>query len=91
VSALRRGGTVSLVGLPPESFPLDIFTTVLFGLTVRGSIVGTQRDMAEAVDFFARGKVNPTFTTRALDDINEVFTDMEAGKIDGRVVMRMPT
>ena len=89
VGALRRGGTVSLVGLPPEQFPLDIFTTVLFGLTVRGSIVGTRKDMAEAVDFFARGKITPTYTVRPMGDINDVFEEMEKGGIDGRVVLDM--
>lgn len=87
VGALRRGGTVALVGLPPEKFGLDIFTTVLFGLTVRGSIVGTRKDMAEAVDFFARGKISPTYTVRPLADINDVFTEMEQGRIDGRIVL----
>ncbi|MFE4501920.1 alcohol dehydrogenase AdhP [Rhodococcus sp. NPDC056743] len=87
VGSLRRGGTVSLVGLPPEKFPLDIFTTVLLGLTVRGSIVGTRKDMSEAVDFFARGLIKPTYSLRKLEDINTIFTDMEAGKIDGRIVL----
>ena len=67
VGALRRGGTVSLVGLPPDQFPLDIFTTVLFGLTVRGSIVGTRKDMTEALDFYARGLIHPTYTLRPLE------------------------
>ncbi|WP_278234450.1 alcohol dehydrogenase AdhP [Isoptericola sp. AK164] len=89
VGGLRRGGTVSLVGLPPEEFGLDIFSTVLFGLTVRGSIVGTRADMAEALDFFARGEVDPTYTVRPLGDINEIFDEMLAGAIDGRVVMDM--
>ena len=89
VGALRRGGTVALVGLPPEKFPLDIFTTVLFGLTVRGSIVGTRMDMDEALDFFARGKIDPTFTIRPMADINAIFGEMEAGAIDGRVVIDM--
>ena len=89
VGALRRGGTVSLVGLPPDQFPLDIFTTVLFGLTVRGSIVGTRKDMSEAIDFFARGLVKPTYTVRPLADINTIFTEMEEGHVDGRVVMDM--
>lgn len=89
VGALRRGGTVALVGLPPDKFPLDIFTTVLFGLTVRGSIVGTRRDMQEAIDFFARGKVNPTYSVRPMSDINDIFDEMAHGKIDGRIVMDM--
>ena len=37
---VRRGGTVSLNGLPPGNFPLPIFDVVLSGITVRGSIVG---------------------------------------------------
>lgn len=89
VGALRRGGTVSLVGLPPEKFPLDIFTTVLFGLTVRGSIVGTRKDMTEALDFFARGKITPTYAIRPMEDINDIFEEMVEGKIDGRIVMEM--
>jgi len=89
IGALRRGGTVALNGLPPEQFPLDIFTTVLSGLTVRGSIVGTRKDMSEALDFFARGKVAPTYTMRPLDDINDIFTEMHEGHIDGRIVMKL--
>jgi propanol-preferring alcohol dehydrogenase len=89
VGGLRRGGTVSLVGLPPEEFGLDIFSTVLFGLTVRGSIVGTRKDMTEALDFFARGLIEPTYTVRPLADINDIFDEMLHGAIDGRVVMDM--
>ncbi|MFG2432695.1 alcohol dehydrogenase AdhP [Streptomyces sp. NPDC048590] len=89
VGALRRGGTLALVGLPPEQFPLDIFSTVLFGLTVRGSIVGTRADLAEALDFFARGLIEPTYTLRPLADINAIFDEMAAGRIEGRVVMDM--
>lgn len=87
VASLRRGGTVSLVGLPPQQFPLDIFTTVLFGLTIRGSIVGTRIDMAEALDFYARGLIHPTYSLRTLPEINDIFTDMAAGTIDGRIVL----
>ena len=36
VGMLGRGGTMSLVGLPPGDFPLDIFGMVLNGITVRG-------------------------------------------------------
>src|SRR5690606_38085538 len=89
VGARRRGGTASLAGLPPEQFPLDLFTAALVGLTVRGSIVGSRTDMTEALDFFARGLVTPTCTVRPMDDINAIFTEMEEGRIDGRVVMDM--
>ena len=44
--------------------------------------------MAEAIDFFARGLVRPTISVRPLEDVNEVFGEMERGAIDGRVVLR---
>ena len=87
IGMARRGGTIVFNGLPPGDFPAPIFEIVLKGLTVRGSIVGTRQDMAEALDFYARGQIHPTVATRSLDDINEVFDQMEHGQIDGRVVI----
>ncbi len=87
VGMTRPGGTVSLNGLPPGDFPLDIFDVVLRGITVRGSLVGTRQDMVEAIQFFADGKIKPTVTARELGEINDIFDEMEHGKIDGRVVM----
>lgn len=84
----RRGGTIVFNGLPAGDFPASIFEIVLKGLTVRGSIVGTRQDMAEALDFYARGNIHPTVATRELGEINSVFDEMKHGKIDGRVVIK---
>ena len=84
---VRRKGTVSLVGLPPGEFPTPIFDVVLKRITVRGSIVGTRRDLDEAVAFAVDGKVKAEFTTAPLTDINAIFDRMKQGKIDGRVVL----
>ena len=62
----RRRGTVALVGLPPGNFPTPIFDVVLKRVTIRGSIVGTRKDLAEAIAFAADGKVKATTTTRRL-------------------------
>lgn len=87
ISMTRRGGIIVFNGLPPGEFPAPIFDIVLKGLTIRGSIVGTRQDMVEALDFYARGLIRPTFTKRPLSDINAVLDEMEHGKIDGRVVI----
>jgi len=86
-SMLRRGGTVAMNGLPPGDFPLSVFNTVLNGITVRGSIVGTRLDLQEALNFAAAGKVRATVATEKLQDINEVFTRMRRGEIEGRIVL----
>lgn len=87
LSLVRRGGTVALVGLPPGDFPTPIFDVVLKRITVRGSIVGTRRDLDEAVAFAVEGKVHAEITRAPLADINAIFARMKAGKIDGRMVL----
>jgi len=87
LAMVRRGGTVSLNGLPPGAFPLPIFDMVLRGITVRGSVVGTRLDLQEALDFAARGQVKATVSTEKLEHINDVFARMHKGQIQGRVVL----
>ncbi len=83
----RRGGTVSLVGLPPGEFPTPIFDVVLKRITIRGSIVGTRKDLQEALEFAAAGAVKPTVELQPLDAINSVFERLEKGDVNGRVVL----
>ncbi|HIV73945.1 MAG TPA: alcohol dehydrogenase AdhP [Candidatus Pseudogracilibacillus intestinigallinarum] len=85
--SVKRGGSVVLVGLPNDSIPVPIFDTVLNGVSVKGSIVGTRKDMQEALQFAADGKVKAIVATGKLDDINEIFDRMEKGEINGRVVL----
>ncbi len=89
VGMLAPGGTMSLVGLPPGDFQLNIFDVVLNRKTIRGSIVGTRADLAESLAFAAEGKVATHYATDTLDNVNGIFARMEEGRIDGRVVMTL--
>ncbi len=84
---VRRKGTVSLVGLPPGDFPTPIFDVVLKRITVRGSIVGTRRDLDEALAFAAEGKVKAEIRKAPLSAINTIFADLKAGRVEGRMVL----
>ncbi|MEO0912544.1 MAG: zinc-dependent alcohol dehydrogenase, partial [Pseudomonadota bacterium] len=86
---LRRHGTMSLVGLPPGEFPLPIFEVVLKRITIRGSIVGTRRDLSEALAFARDGAVKTTFAWDDLDNINAIFARMKTGDISGRIVLKI--
>lgn len=87
--ALRPHGTMALVGLPPGKFAMPIFDTVLKRITVRGSIVGTRQDLDEALEFAGSGAVAAHFSWDKLDNINAIFAQMEAGGIDGRIVLEL--
>ncbi|WP_417369190.1 alcohol dehydrogenase AdhP [Flavobacterium beibuense] len=89
LETLRRKGTLALNGLPPGSFDLPIFDTVLNRITVRGSIVGTRKDLQEAIQFAQEGKVKANVTAAKLEDINDVFDKMKKGEIEGRMVLQI--
>ncbi|AXT25550.1 alcohol dehydrogenase AdhP [Ruegeria sp. AD91A] len=89
IGMLGRRGTMSLVGLPPGTFDLDIFDTVLSRKTIRGSIVGTRQDLAECLQFAGEGKISVEYTTEPLENINSIFDRMRSNSIDGRIVMKI--
>ena len=86
---LRAGGTCSLVGLPPSDFPTAIFDVVLKRLTIRGSIVGTRKDLQEAWEFASFGNVKATIELEPLEAINDVFARLKSGDVNGRVVLQV--
>ncbi|KYD19917.1 MAG: alcohol dehydrogenase AdhP [Caldibacillus debilis] len=89
VHSVRPVSKVVGVGLPPETMDLEIVKTVLDGIQVIGSLVGTRKDLEEALMFAAEGKVDPVVQTRKLEEIRDIFREMEEGKIQGRMVIDM--
>jgi propanol-preferring alcohol dehydrogenase len=87
IGMTRKLGTCVLVGLPPGEFPVPLFDVVANCITVRGSFVGTREDMAETLDFAARGLVKADVELQPLSAINEIFTRLEHGDVAARVVL----
>ena len=83
----RRRGTVVFVGLPPGGFETPIFSVVLRRITLRGSIVGTRKDLDEALGFALRGEVHSEVTIEPFDSVNEVLDRLRRGEVRGRVVL----
>ncbi|MEU1086178.1 alcohol dehydrogenase AdhP [Streptomyces sp. NPDC005576] len=85
--SLRRGGTLVLVALPAEgTLALPVFDTVLNGITVVGSIVGTREDLAEVFRLHSLGRTRVARETRKLDSINSSIDEVLEGKVSGRLV-----
>ena len=85
--SLRRGGTLVFVALPADNeVTLPIFETVLNGITVVGSIVGTRADLREVFELHAAGRTRVIRETRSLEDVNQAIADVEAGRVAARIV-----
>lgn len=87
VNSVRAGGTVVAVGLPSEYMDLSIVKTVLDGIRIKGSLVGTRKDLEEAFEFGAMGLVVPVVEKVCVDSAPQVFDEMEKGLIQGRKVL----
>lgn len=89
-ASLRRGGRLVLVSLPRDNtVRIPVFETVLGGLTIIGSIVGTRTDLAEVFRLHANGKTRVELQPRKLDEINHAMADILAGKVPARVVFAL--
>jgi propanol-preferring alcohol dehydrogenase len=87
--SLRRKGTLVFVALPADNeVRLPIFETVLNGITIVGSIVGTRTDLREVFELHGAGKTHVIREVRPLDQVNESIADVEAGRVAARIVFQ---
>jgi propanol-preferring alcohol dehydrogenase len=91
LGCLARGGTLVCVGLPAENaLQVPIFQTVLGGLTIKGSIVGTHTDLEEVFELHRRGLTRVLYAERPLEDINDAVEQVLDGSVSTpRLVFRV--
>jgi propanol-preferring alcohol dehydrogenase len=88
-ASLRLGGRLVLVSLPKDGrLEVPIFDTVLKGVSIIGSIVGTRADLADVFALHAAGRTHVIAEERRLEDINAAFDEILAGRVPARLVIR---
>ena len=85
--SVKRGGRVVAVALPNGKMAVPIVDCVLGGIELVGSIVGTRKDLQEALEIAKLHRIECKVQKRKLEDINEIFDDMVHYRISGRVVL----
>jgi propanol-preferring alcohol dehydrogenase len=87
-ASLRRGGRLVCVAMPADGATLEvsIFETVIKGISVIGSIVGTRQDLAEVFALHAAGRTRVVSESRKLDDVNTAMDEVLAGRVPARLV-----
>lgn len=86
-SSLSRGGRLICVALPADQqMSISIFETVLKGISIIGSIVGTRQDLAEVFALHAAGHTKIIAETRKIEQVNEAIAEVLSGKVLARLV-----
>jgi alcohol dehydrogenase, propanol-preferring len=87
--SLRRGGRLVCVALPADgTLNVPIFETVLGGLSVLGSIVGTRNDLSEVFQLHQAGRTRVIAQARTLDEVNSCIDEVLGGRVPGRLVFQ---
>jgi hypothetical protein len=84
---IRPGGCVCAVGLPPGELKINVFDKVVQRKNFVTSYVGSRADAVEALQIVAEGHVSQPIVVEPLDNIQDIYDRMAAGKILGRVVV----
>ncbi|MBO0720080.1 MAG: zinc-dependent alcohol dehydrogenase [Blastocatellia bacterium] len=87
--SLRRGGTLSVVGMSPDPISVSTVALVSGEYKIVASAVGSRQDLREVLQIAAEGKVKCRVETRELPEINEVLGEMKNGRLVGRVVLQI--
>ncbi|HMG37274.1 MAG TPA: zinc-dependent alcohol dehydrogenase [Blastocatellia bacterium] len=85
--SVRSGGTLMVVGMPAEdlSFP----AIMMREMRIQSSATGTRDDLRAVLDLAAAGRIKCQIETEPLSNVNVVLDRMRAGKITGRVVLKL--
>ena len=88
VRALVKTGRYVVVGLFGGDLKMPLPWLPQKALTVRGSYVGSVKDLRELIELVRTGKVKELpVTSRPLSDAGAALEDLKAGRVTGRVVL----
>ncbi|BCR90083.1 zinc-dependent alcohol dehydrogenase [Aspergillus chevalieri] len=86
----RIGAIIMCIGLAPAGTIVmgeDPNTFVFRNLTVKGTLVGSRRDTAAALDFARRGMLKPICEVYPLNRLPEAVEKLRKGEVAGRIVV----
>ncbi|MET0821992.1 MAG: alcohol dehydrogenase AdhP [Aeromicrobium sp.] len=86
-ASLRPGGRLVCVAMPADGdMRIPIFDTVIKGISIIGSIVGTRGDLAEVFELHRQGRTRVIAEGRKLDEVNAAIAEVLSGSVPARLV-----
>jgi alcohol dehydrogenase (NADP+) len=86
---LKRDGTLTLVGVPPNPVPIAAFELIVGRKQVAGSLIGGIRETQEMLDFCAERGIACDIERIHIQQINEAYERMLKGDVKYRFVIDM--
>jgi uncharacterized zinc-type alcohol dehydrogenase-like protein len=91
LSLLKRDGTLTLVGAPPEAIPIEAFSLIHRRRQLAGSLIGGIAETREMLDFCAERGITCDIEMISIDKINEAYERMLKSDVKYRFVIDLAT
>jgi uncharacterized zinc-type alcohol dehydrogenase-like protein len=91
LSLLKRDGTLTLVGAPPEAIPIEAFSLIHRRRQLAGSLIGGIAETQEMLDFCAERGITCDIEMISIDKINEAYERMLKSDVKYRFVIDLAT
>jgi uncharacterized zinc-type alcohol dehydrogenase-like protein len=89
LSLLKRDGTLTLVGAPPNPVPVQAFSLIAPRRQLAGSLIGGIPETQEMLDFCAEHGIVSDIEMISIDKINEAYERMLKSDVKYRFVIDM--
>jgi len=91
LNALRRDGTLVVVGVSVEPAPIEMFPLIMGRRRLAGSIIGGIRETQEMLDFCAEHNVPADVEVVPIQDVEKAYDRTVKGDVRYRFVIDMKT
>ncbi len=88
---LKRDGVLTLVGVPPEPMPVNVFSLIMPRRQLAGSLIGGIAETQEMLDFCADRGITCDIEMIPISKINEAYERMLKSDVKYRFVIDMAT
>jgi len=86
---LKRDGTLTMVGAPPQPVPLGVFSLLFKRRQLAGSAIGGIRETQEMLDFCGEHGITADVETIRMQHINDAYERLLRGDVKYRFVIDM--
>ncbi|UZJ53124.1 hypothetical protein CBS101457_002444 [Exobasidium rhododendri] len=86
---VKKHGLLMVVGQPGDPIPVDFVDLIFKDVTIKGSLLGSSRQVKEMVDFVAEKKIECRTKAYGLQDVHQLIADYGSPEHSGKMVVHV--